>query len=319
MIHNKFKGITQFGESTACEQLKANVIEFFKWGFLNIGGFSNVNRPTLGAYGGDFAILRCVDDPRDYEAGQVWEGARHDWVWESGLDYAYQPVQISGVYVDGSFFPSDTSGTYAHNVSYPNGQVIFETAISPTAEVSINYSYRNVSFYSSDESWFREILFNSYRVDDPHFMQHASGVWDILSENRIQLPAVVVETPSRRELIPLQVGGGQIIRQDILYHILAENTYERDKIFDVITYQKEATILAFDKNKLADNDKYPLDANGFLRDGALTYPDLVNSESGQYFWRKIYFKNKVGQEVKSNPPLFRSLVRASVEVNMPEI
>lgn len=317
--YTTLKGITEIGDSTLCEQLKANLVEFFNWGILGIGGFTNVNRSSLGGYGGSPAQLRLVNE-KNYETGQVWEAHRQDWVWESGVEYPYQPIGISGVYVNNTFYPASTTGVYSHHINYPQGRVIFETAIASGSTVEINYSYRSVSFYTSDAPWFKEIMFNSYRVDDPHFMQHSSGAWSTLAQNRIQLPAVIVETVPRRTFTPMQLGGGQWVNQDVLFHILAENAWDRDKLLDIITYQKDRTILSFDKNAMVDANKFPLDYEGSVASGAMVYPDLVKSSGeGGFFWKKIFIKNMQTQEAASTPPLFRAAARGTFEIDFPEI
>lgn len=317
--YTTLKGVTEIGHSTCCEQLKANLVEFFNWGFLGIGGFTNVSRGTAAPYGGFSAQLRPVSD-KNYDLGQVWEGHRQNWVWESGVEYPYQPIQISGVYVNGTFYPSNTSGVYAHHINYPNGQVVFDDAISTTSTVEVNYSYRYVNFYTSDAPWFKEVMFNSYRVDDPQFSQYASGVWTILAQNRVQLPAVIVETVPRRTLTPMQIGGGQWLKQDVLFHVLSENTWDRDKLLDIVTYQKEKTLLSFDKNAMADANRFPLDSNGSVASGAMVYPDLVKpTGEGGFFWKKVFIKEMTTQEAPSNPPMYRALVRGTFEIDFPEI
>jgi len=317
--YTKFKGITQIGNSTVCEQLKANLTTFYNWGMLEIGGFTNVSIPESGAFGGNFHKLRLVEDP-NYTKGRVWETARQKLVYESGMDYAYSPIQISGVYVNNTFYPITGTGTYEHKISYPLGRVIFTSAIPATSTVYMEYSFKYANFYTSDVPWFKEVMFNSYRVDDPNFLQYGSGVWSTLGQNRVQLPAVIVETVPRRDFIPLQIGGGQWLRQDVLFHILAENTWDRDKLIDIITYQNDRTILSFDKNLVATADKFPLDYEGSLRSGAMIYPDLIKSSGeGGFFWKKIFIKDMRTQEALSVSPLFRAVVRGTFEIDFPEI
>ena len=62
-----------------------NFITFYDWGFLDAGQFYNISVPQSGIYGGDRHKLRLVDSP-NYTAGQVWEGYRQNWVWESGIE-----------------------------------------------------------------------------------------------------------------------------------------------------------------------------------------------------------------------------------------
>lgn len=317
--YTRFKGFDDFGDSLLTEQIKHNVVEFFNWGFLNAGAFFNVQIPTSGAYGGLFNRLRPAYDP-NYNEGQVWQAARQNWVWESGVERAanQQPIQVSGVTVDGTFYPLATVGSGAHHVDYPRGRIVFDNAISTSSNVQAEYSYRWINVYTSDAPWFREIMFSSMRVDDSHFSQPGSGVWDILADNRIQLPAVIVEPVPRRRFTGMQLGGGQIVYQDVLFHVFAEQSYLRDKLVDVITFQNNKTIHFFDLNDINENSAFPLNGNGSLNAGAKSYPQLV-TPSGGHFWKKATFLNMSSQEIEADQPLFRAVVRGTIEINMAEI
>lgn len=101
--HTKLSSVTNVQDSTISNILLDNFINFYDWGFVDRGSFYNINIPQSGIYGGDRHKLRRSDDPR-YTDGQVWEAYRQNWVWESGIDGTdQQPINISGVYVDGTF------------------------------------------------------------------------------------------------------------------------------------------------------------------------------------------------------------------------
>ena len=320
--HTTLKGFTHIGESLACENIKSNLVSYFNWGFLCKGAFFNVSLGQAGSYGGYQHRLRLVNDP-NYTRGQVWEGFRQDWVWESGVEYAYQPIAVSGVYVNSSFHSRTVTGTYKHHVNYPLGRIIFDTAISPTSLVTAEYSYRWFHFISEDQAtWFKKIQFDSFRVDSSHFLQDGSGAWEVLAYNRVQLPVVVVQTIPRRSFAGVQLGQGQYVRQDILFHIFAETEVDRDKIFDAVSFQNNKTIHSYDLNKISNANRFPLDRNGTPVTGAMMYPDLVAPTSdGGYFWKKIWFVNMTGQETKvdARPPLYSAVVRGTLEIDFPEL
>ena len=87
------KGFDNVGDNTLNTILQDNLVEFFDWALLEKGNFFNIEIPTSGHYGGDKHKLRLVDDP-NYDSGQVWEGFRSNWVWQSGLSYQAQPNVI---------------------------------------------------------------------------------------------------------------------------------------------------------------------------------------------------------------------------------
>lgn len=325
MSYLKFKGIDHIGDSLLNEQLRDNIVEYFKWGMLCIGGFTNVYRPTSGAYGGDFSRLKAVKTP-NYTNGRVWEAIRQDWVWESGVDYDYQPIAVSGVYVNNVFRPSSGVGTYAHTIDYINGQVVFTNAIPTNSTVEVEYSFRSYYINHSSVPWFKQLFFNSYRPDNAQFSQFGSGVFETLAQNRVQLPAIIIEVVPEREMRPLQImsgpnGGGQIVAQDVMFHIFSESPTDRDKAIDIITYQKDATLALFDKNAIINDNAYPLDYNGSLVSGAITYPEMVKfpSDGGQYFWTKMFISKMRTIPTQTTPPLYSGKVKGTFEIDLHDI
>lgn len=312
--YTKLKGISDISESTLCDQLETNIIEFFNWGLLGIGAFFNVSVDL------DEARFRPVEHPETNKQGKIWEPFRNNIIWESGVEYGLQPVSISGVYVNGTFYPSNTTGQYSHHIDYLHGQLVFDNQLPITTEVRVEYSYRYFNFTTSDASWFRKVMFESFRVDDNQFLQYGSGVWAELSQNRVQLPAVVVEAVPRRKFSGYQIGGGQLVNQDILFHVFTENPWDRKTMMDIISYQNEKTIKTFDKNLIAQQGRFSLEENGSIAPGALTYPYLIApTGEGGFFWKNITLNGVTSQETISMPPLYQAVVRGTFEVILPEI
>ena len=330
-IHTTLKGINKYGETTLNSHIEDGIVSFFDWGLLEAGAFFNVTIPTSGIYGGTAHQLRPVKDP-NYTDGQVWEGYRSNWIWESGVFDENPPVNISGVHVGGTFYATDTnhanySSTYAHHINYEEGRIVFDTAISAASTVTTEYSYRWVTFvYANNASWFRELQFDSVRSDNSDFLQSGSGDWSQLGKTRTQMPVVAVETVPRRRFKGYQLGGGQYVYTDVLFHILTEDEFTRDKLFDVISLQNDKVIFLFDTDKLARESRLPLDYKGALSNhsmvsGALMYPDFVKaSGDGGYRNRRLTFTKMSPEEAYS---LHRNLhvgtVRTSTEVVLPAI
>lgn len=346
-MSTSFKGISNYGDSLSTQQLESNLISFLDWGFLNIGAFQNVYRANadyyesenlsqylltedgeqllnfqpsgvigLTAYAGLPAVLRPVTDP-NFVDGTVFEGFRQNWVWESGIDYATQPISISGVYVDNAFMPNGTSGQYAFNINYPAGRVVFSTPITGDPNVSCEYSFKHVRVDLADSPWFQKIQLDSYRVDDPNFALVGSGDWNILSQNRVQLPAIVVDPSSKIKRIPFAVGDYTMIhKQDVEFDIFSETDYDRKQIHDILINQNEVVIKGFDRDILAASGNYPLNPYGYLNPGAQNYKQIVNS--GLYQWKtNIQFDSLRSQEVESFPPVYRAKVRGTFSMYLP--
>ena len=239
-ISTTFQHVSQVGDTLLNCELESNLKSYLDWGMLGIGGWFNVNIPTSGAWGGTFDQLRVVDDP-SYTLGQVWESARKDWVWETGVAYTGgSPIDISGVYVN-STLKGTGDATYGHHYNYPLGRVVFDTAIPTTSTIQLEYSYRNVQTYIADQApWWDELQYNSMRVDDTTFSQISSGNWSILANHRVQMPAVVIEVVPRRTFQPYELGSSaNFVTQDVLFHIVAESRWWRNQLVDIISIQKD--------------------------------------------------------------------------------
>ncbi|MAG59540.1 hypothetical protein CMO96_01995, partial [Candidatus Woesebacteria bacterium] len=329
--HTRLNKITHFGDSTLTSTLQDNLIEFFDWGLLNIGGFVNVNIPTSGLYGGSQHQLRLVNHPY-YASGQVWEGFRSSWVWQSGLSTTDKPKVltklgdtgytsrstpgISGVFISNTFQPTSGVGSYKHYVDYPNGRIVFDSAISTSSEVTAEFSYKWVNVVPADNKFFREIQYRSQRADGD-FTFSGSGDYTQLAENRLQLPALAVEMVGRASE-PYALGGGtHFIMTDVLFHVLAEESYTRDKIIDIVSAQEDKTLYMIDVDDVGRSGAYPLDYRGATNSGALRYPDLVKqkSDGGYRYIRSMRLQDATSQTPEElNPNLYHGTVRLKVEV-----
>jgi len=319
----KFKFFSNIGDAGLMTQLETNLKTFVDWSLLNAGGFTNID-PTgnpdtsSGAYGGSFGALRLVDDPY-YTLGQVWETARKEWVWESGVDYTdatgggpHNPHTVGTPVVDG------TATTEDYTVSYPNGRIIFDTAISTSSTVQIKHAFRDVQVLVADNApWWREIQYRSFRPDSSDFNQYGSGDWSILSHHRVQLPAVVVEAVPRGRSLAYELGNSSLIRQqDVLFHVLTEVRGTRNDLVDALANQTDDTIWLFNVNEMAASSAFPLDFEGALATGALTYPDLIKvPDSGGYRWKTCRFTNATVTEIEAiHQNLYEGTVRMTMEV-----
>ena len=311
--NTSFTRVTNIGNTLLNSELESNLKSFLDWSFLGIGGWSNITIPTSGAYGGTFDNLRLVDDPA-YTAGQVWETPRKDWVWETGTEYAgYNPIDISGVWIDG-ILKETGDATYGHHYNYPLGRVVFDSAISSSTTVQLEYSYRNVQTYIADQApWWDELQYNSLRVDDPTFNNLGSGSWGILANHRVQMPAVVVETVPRRRLEPYELGNtSSVVYQDVLFHVIAESRWWRNQLVDIISLQKDTSVRLYDTDKVIEKDVFPLDFRGMVVSPSSTYSGIVNDPGLQ--GNLCRFNNVIVTEMESyNNRLHEGTIRVTFE------
>jgi len=269
--------------------------------------------PTSGHYGGTYDRLRAVNDP-SYTDGQIWETARKDWVWETGLARSDTPISISGVYVGENYYGTGDA-TYGHHYNYPLGRVVFDTAVAQTSIVQMNYSFRDVQTYVADQApWFDELQHNSHRVDDSTYHSIGSGNWQILGNSRVQMPAVVIEAVPRRSFKPYEMGSvGNYVYQDVLFHVISESRWWRNQLVDIVSLEKDRTIWLYDNNLIASATGYPLDHRGMTVDDPKMYSTLVDDY--RYKMARFYNANVIEMESFSSR-LHKGVVRATFEIVM---
>ena len=333
--------ISNIGDSTISSLISDNLIEFFDWGLLDAGGFFNVSIPTSGLYGGDKHNLRLVDDPR-YTSGQVWEGFRSNWVWQSGLSSTDQPKTItkikpdagtypnssnnpgvSGVFIDNVFQPTSGVGIHKHHIDYPNGRVVFDSAISTTSTVTAEYSYKWVEVTNANEDFFREVQYRSERADED-FTLTGSGDWSQLADTRIQLPVIAIEVVKSRSLTPYALGAlDHYVNTDVLFHVLADDDHTRNKLMDVVSFQEDKTIDMFDSDMIGRNNAFPLDYRGMVNQNPKQYPKFIDASGDggfKYLGTKggsmTINKARVSLSDAISPNLYHGVVRMNTEVIM---
>ena len=313
MSFTDLKGFDSIAQNLPDDHLRANIISYFDYGLLNKGNFHNVRIPSSGQYGGTKHKLELTKDPR-YTNGQVWQAYRGNWVWQSGLDTT--SIQVSGVNVNGTFYPLSTAGAYSHYVDYKNGRIIFNSAISTSATVTAEYSYKYANVVDANEfSFFKQLQEGSLRIDSPNFTNPSSGNWATLPENRLQLPVIAVEVTNAHSFAPYQIGGGQWMRTKIIFHVMAEDQKQASKLATAVAMQNDKTISTFNVGLVSQNNRSPLDYRGSIASGALTHPQMVDA----YPYRKISFINMRPAEGQWLNAVYYVPVSCTAEVVIPNI
>jgi len=281
------KGFNSVKDTTLNNEIQDNMVEFFDWALLKKGNYFNVTLGETAPNGYDYSKLRLSSDER-FTAGTCWEGVRNNWVWQSGVNYSPAPLVgtnntkpgISGVYVDDTFYPTTTTGDYAHHVDYFNGRVLFDSPIPTGSKVQVEHSYKWINIvYANSVPWLREVQYRSYDING-EFFQAAKGDWDMPPEARLQLPAIAIEIVPRRTITGYQLGGGSYVDTDVLFHCLAEDEMTRNKLVDIVSLQNDKTFYAFDSNSIAASGDFPLDYKGSPVSGAMNFEELVLKHYG---------------------------------------
>lgn len=319
MTYQPLKGISGIFDSTLNNDIQDGLVEYFDWALLNIGNYFNVTANESATNGQDMSRLRLSSND-SYSIGQVWEGFRKNWVWQSGINpHGFDaPLVgnnntlpgISGVYVNGKFHPSSGVGPFSHHVDYFNGRVIFNTPIATGSVVKAEYSYKYINvLYANNMPWYRELQIKSSKPTSV-FLDPDDGDWNIPPESRVQLPFIAIEIVPSRTFKGYQLGGGQWVYTDVLFHCVAEDEITRNKLVDIVSLQNEKTIHLFNSNRINQDKKFPLDYRGVPVSGALRYPDLVCQYNGG---KLRLIKTVVQDMIMHNTNVFGGVVRMTTE------
>lgn len=314
----QLKGFDSVYNTTLANEIQDNLVEFFDWALLQKGNYQNVTIGEQSPNGRDYSKLRPSSNP-NYPSGIAWEGFRKNWVWQSGVSFSPPPIVtsgnnaipgISGIYVNSVFYPSSTSGTYSHKVDYYNGRILFNNPVASGNLVQAEYSYKYINIiYANSLPWLKEVQYKTLDVPSS-FDSNNKGDFNIPAENRVQLPAIAIEIVPRRTLKGFQLGGGQIVDTDVLFHCLAEDEFTRNKLIDIVSLQNDKTIVMFNSNDIASSGDFPLNYLGVPVSGALRYPDLVSKYPRAY----IRLKNAIVQGMELvNSNFYAGIVRMTVE------
>ena len=306
------KGFNTIFDSTLNNELQDNIVEFLYWGLLEKGNFFSIAKDQQSSRGQDYSQL-SVSKNTNFASGKAWEGFRKNWVWQSGVSYTPPPLVstdpdhpgVSGVYVDDTFYPNDTTGTYAHKIDHFNGRVVFDNPIPTTSKVQAEFSYKYVNIiYADNVPFLRELQRKTLDQTNPSTVV-------LPAEMRIQLPAIAIEIIPRRTMQGYQLGGGQYVRTDVIFHCIAEDAYTRNKLVDMVSMQNDKTIFTFDSNAVAAANKFPRDNFGFLVANALRYPDMIED----YPEHRLRFYNSIVQNMDTvNTNFYAGIVRTTTEI-----
>lgn len=307
------KGFNQLGDATVTNLVINNLVSFIDYGLLEKGNFISVQRNTpQAAYGGDDARLRLVRDPR-YSIGQVWQGVRGNWVWESGVGAltSTDPAHpgVSGVYVNDVFHVSSSTGVYSHYIDHIRGRVIFNSPIPASSKVECDYSYKYINVVEIEGlPWFQEVQKRSERSNSLDFIAQ-SGDWGQLADSRYQLPAIGIEVSPAPQSKPYQWGGGQYVYPTFRLHCAAEDKYLRNQLIDIVSIQNEKSFFTYNLVEIANDNKFPIDYRGVPTSGAMSFPQLVEN----YPYKVVRFTTN-GDSVYSLGRIHIGTVKYSSEI-----
>ncbi len=318
------KGFTSVHQSTLSNDIQDNLVEFFDWNLLGKGNYFNSDLGEAAPNGEDYSKLRLSSNDH-YTAGQVWEGFRKNWIWQSGVSGVttsgnmtaphvgtnHTKPGVSGVWVDDTFYPTTTTGDYAHYVDYFNGRVFFDSAIPTGSKVQVEHSYKYINVvYANNLPWIRELQTKTLQPTS-NFFNTDKGAWNLPPEARLQLPTIAIEVVPMRTFKGYQLGGGQWVYTDVLFHCIAEDEPTRNMLIDIVSMQNDKTIHLFDSNRINQSGKFPIDYRGTPVSGAFRYPQLIDF----FYGGNMRLSNTKVQDITMiDSNIFGGVVRMTTDV-----
>jgi hypothetical protein len=309
---NNFQHVTNINERKSISSLEDNIKSFLDYSFLKIGGFTNINSSSTGLYSNSFNTMKISYDPIR-PSGSVWETFRKDWVYETGISHSgTSPIPISGIYFNNSFIPGPTGNSqHPYFIDYPNGNIVFQSSKPSSSSIKLNYSYRNIQIYKANESsWWKEL--QRYHYDASTLNKTPGQI--LISNHKVQLPCIIVETIARTSQEPYQLGSTtNIINQDLLLHIYTENLIQRNNLMNILILQKDNQNVLYDINKIIKEQKWPINNNGSFNGNSLNYDQITTNTS--YISNVYYIENAVINELGSISSLLHyGVVRWTIKI-----
>jgi len=303
----KFTGVSSLNDYLIMSNLENNLQSFLDWGFLNIGGFTNINN-TPTDYSNNPNELGLVYDPNYYD-GQVWQTRFSNWVWESGISFSgSSPTEISAVMVNN--VPA-TTGSYV--LDYANSRVLFNNSVPTNSSVTMNYSYKTIQIYKASDNlvWWKQ--FQLDMANETASFDDNTGDYAIFSQHRVRLPCIIIEMVPRGTAEPYRLGDKSLMTyQDIILHIIAPNASYRNSLVDIIRLQQDKVIWLYDTSILIDNNLLPYNFNGSLNTNRINYGQLVNNIL--YQWKTCQLQNFIVSEVESRYYFEEAKIRLTAEI-----
>jgi hypothetical protein len=261
-----FRNLTYLGQYSNRAQIRENLTWRLREAFINIGAYYNISSGTKSFDGSEMAVLKPSYRPELHNSSgfKFWQGLSSDWVWENASP-AYtggtNPIQVSGIFINDTFYPTGTTGTYEYYVDYARGGVVFTNALTESGNtIYCNRSERAVFVYPTKSSQYK-LLFTEHLKRFENYTP-GSGVDSIPNELRSFMPAIFIDV-SQSNGDPLQLGDiNKLQNFSIALDIVSEDPGLHDTIVDATLALAGQGVKMFDVDKAIENRKYPLDYKG---------------------------------------------------------
>jgi hypothetical protein len=283
-----------------------NTSTFIKYGLLEIGAFYNLDISL------NESVLRPVN-VTGVTPYTIYRGIKSDWVYESELgpiNLRYpngtQPNRVSGILVNGVFFPTGTAVSGAsYYVDYARGQVVFNSGLPSNFVVRAAPAIRYVQVYQKDSYEYKEINYSWQNLDNP------TGVPILTDRINAFLPAVFVGIDKIYTKKGISIGSrAKYTEAKISFDIVTTNHADRKRISDICYMLETKSFPYYDLNVVKNS--LPLFSNGSISPSGKNW-DLLASEN-MSGWVRF---DENAMVLNSNDPMLpfqRSIVTIGLEI-----
>jgi len=304
-----FRGINYFGQSTVRTIIRENVMVKLSQSMIDGGGYYNFNTGVIGYDGQDFSRLRASYKP-EFENFRFWAGSSSNWVWETQnptYTGGAAPIQVSGVYISGVFYPEKNGGQYDHYIDYARGGVVFTNPQPSGLAVQCERSERAGFVYSSIGPEYRKI-FNAH-LRNWQNSPPGSGYDEISQDIKAFMPAVFVDI-KRSDGDPYELGSTvRMDRYSIAFDVITEDPIHYDFFVDMCNSLQDQSMIAYDIDQARINSAYAHNLDGTLNINRKTF----DQRSSSYPWKGVRF---LGNSSEIDSFIALPLIRGSVVMDL---
>jgi len=300
-------GIQYYGDYTLEHLLMQNIMQFMRYGLLELGAYYNVTSGMVGPNGQDQSRLSPVT-VTGYVPYTVYTGAKPDWVYESVTPKSAgvtAPIIPSGIVFNGSFVPTGTpvAGT-GYYIDFSRGHVVFANPIPSGSVVQCPHSDRWVSVYPKESQEYFKLVSSM-----DWFGTNTSGTMVSL-EQFAYLPCMFVSIPSYNTLRGMHLGSrAKVMSAQITFDIFTTNPNERAILQDVCYFLETKALPILDYK----NAPRALNYQGQLVSGVTWGTMNPSWRIGQAIFRE---DAKISKTVKDYLPIKYAKVSIGLEVDV---
>jgi hypothetical protein len=240
------EGIQFFGQRNLENTVVNSVIDFLRYGFLELGAYYNVASGNL----------RPVSTP--LSTGSTFTefaGIKHDWVFSTGFTTKATGVTLplipSGILFNGTFVPTGTavSGSTWH-FDYSRGRVVFSSGMPSGTSVATSYAVNYVSVYPRRSSEYTRLISD---------WVNATGTLTLSLEQKAFLPCIFVGIEGYDTKRGVGLGTrGKVSDIRFTFDIFATDDFTRSNLQDICYFLETKNIPLLNYNVI----QRPLNVSG---------------------------------------------------------